>query len=295
MESIHAKTILYKHTHTDSWFGLDYGINIYRGCSHGCIYCDSRGDCYQISDFDTVKVKENALEILQKELQSKRKKGVVGVGAMSDTYNHFEKKYEFTRNALKLINKYDFGLSIDTKSKMVLRDLDLIKEINEKNPVIIKLSITTTDENLAKIIEPHASTPNERFETIKALSDANIFTGILLMPVLPFLTDNEKNIKDIVKRAHESGAKFIYTYMGTTLRNGCYQYYHQKLRENFPGLSEKYYSVYKYDKECLSSKARELFEVFKSECDKYNILYKMEDIIKAYKNRPNKFEQLSLF
>ena len=155
MEFIKSKTILSKEKYGAEWYGIDYKMNLYRGCSHGCIYCDSRSNCYHIDNFDIPKGKENALEILENELARRREKGVVGIGSMSDTYNHFEKKYEQTRGALKLLSKYGFGVSIDTKSNLILRDLDILKKINSKSNVIIKFTITTPNDELSKIIEPH--------------------------------------------------------------------------------------------------------------------------------------------
>ena len=192
MEFVKAKTILSKVKYGSDWYGIDYNMNLYRGCSHGCIYCDSRSNCYHIDNFDIPKGKENALAILESELSKRKEKGVVGIGSMSDTYNPLEKQYEQTRGALKLISKYNFGVSIDTKSDLILRDLDLLKEINSKNNVIIKFTITTPNDELSKIIEPHVCTSSKRFEAIKTLSDNGIFAGIMMNPVLPFITDDEE-------------------------------------------------------------------------------------------------------
>lgn len=156
MEFIPAKSILQKASHTQEWFGIDYNMNLYKGCSHGCIYCDSRSNCYQVENFDKVRAKEKELEILNKELKSRRKTGVIGIGAMSDTYNPFEKQYEITRKALKLISYYNFGISIETKSNLITRDIDILKQINSKADVILKFTITTADDKLSKIIEPRS-------------------------------------------------------------------------------------------------------------------------------------------
>lgn len=150
MEFISAKTILQRATYGDQWFGIDYNMNLYKGCSHGCIYCDSRSNCYQVEDFDTVRGKQNEIEILRQELSHKRKKGVIGIGSMSDTYNPFEKQYEITKEALKLISNYQFGISIETKSDLIIRDIDILKEINCKADVILKFTITTADDSIAK-------------------------------------------------------------------------------------------------------------------------------------------------
>ena len=229
MKEILAKTILTKNKYPQYWFGNDYNMNLYRGCHHGCIYCDSRSECYQNDSFDTVMVKKDVLTLLQKELSRKRKKGVVGIGAMSDTYNSFEKELEITRGALKLIRDYHFGVSLETKSDLVVRDIDLFLDIQKYNDVIIKLSITTVDDQLSKVIEPYAPVSSQRFRAIKQLSDAGVFTGILMHPVLPFITDNEENIKEMVRLAYQNGAKFIHTYFGVTLRDRQRDYYYQNL------------------------------------------------------------------
>ena len=181
MEFVKAKTILTKVKDGSEWYGVDYNMNLYRGCSHGCIYCDSRSDCYHIENFDIVKGKENMIQILENELSKKRLKGVVCIGAMSDTYNPMEIKYQQTRGVLQLISKYGFGVSIDTKSDLILRDIDLLKEINSKNNVIIKFTITTPDDNLSKRIEPNVCVSSKRLEAIKILNDNGIFTGIMMM------------------------------------------------------------------------------------------------------------------
>lgn len=294
MELIKTKTIMSKVKYGSDWYGIDYNMNLYRGCSHGCIYCDSRSECYHIDNFDVPKGKENAISILENELK-KYERGVVGIGSMSDTYNPQELKYEQTRTALKLISKYNFGVSIDTKSDLILRDLDLLKEINEKNNVIIKFTITTADDNLSKIIEPNVCESSKRFAAIKTLTDNGIYAGIMMNPVLPFITDSEDNIKELVKKAHESGAKFIHTYMGMTLRDRQRDYYYKKLDESFPNLKNKYMNYYKNNYNCMTPNYKQLYKVFKEECDKYGILYNMKDIINAYKKEIKDNEQISLF
>ena len=295
MEFVKAKTILTKVKDGSEWYGVDYNMNLYRGCSHGCIYCDSRSNCYHIDNFDRVRGKENALYILEKELSKKRAKGVVGIGSMSDTYNQLEIKYEQTRGALKLISKYGFGVSIDTKSDLILRDLDLLKEINSKNNVIIKFTITTPDDKLSKIIEPKVCVSSKRLEAIKILNDNGIFAGIMLNPVLPFITDKEEDIKALVRLASEYGVKFIHKYMGMTLRENQRDYYFNKLEEHFIGLKSKYIKTYGDKYNCLLPNYKHLYNVFANECNKYGILYKMDDIIKTYKKKIIDNEQISLF
>ena len=295
MEFIKAKTILTKVKYGDQWYGVDYNMNLYRGCPHRCIYCDSRSNCYHIEKFDTVRGKENALYILEQELSRKREKGIVGIGAMSDTYNPLEKQYEETREALKLILKYGFGVSIDTKSDLILRDIDLLKEINSKNNVIIKFTITTPNDRLSKIIEPNVCVSSKRFQAIKTLSDNGIFVGIMMNPVLPLITDKEEDIKLLVKLAYQSGAKFIHTYMGMTLRENQRDYYFEKLDQKFIGLKEKYLKLYGNRYNCTVPNYKKLYKIFTDECDKYGILYNMSDIIKAYKRDIKDNEQITLF
>lgn len=295
MNFIEAKTILSKVKYGNEWYGIDYNMNLYRGCSHGCIYCDSRSNCYHVDNFDVVRGKEHALAILEKELSRKHERGVIGIGSMSDTYNPQEIKYEQTRGALKLISKYQYGVSIDTKSDLILRDLDLLEEINQKNNVIVKFTITTPHDSLSRIIEPRVCVSSKRLEAIRILSDHNIFVGIMLNPVLPFITDKEEDIKHLVLLAHQHGAKFIHTYMGMTLRENQRDYYYQMLDKYFPGLKEKYQQTYGDRYQCSSLQAKHLYQVFTQECDKYGILYRMNDIIKAYKKEIPGNKQMQLF
>lgn len=295
MKYIKAKTILTKVNHGDEWYGVDYNMNLYRGCPHRCIYCDSRSNCYHIDNFDIVRGKENALYILENELSKKREKGIIGIGAMSDTYNPLELEFEQTRGALKLISKYDFGVSIDTKSDLILRDIDLLKEINAKNNVIIKFTITTPKDELSRLIEPNVCVSSKRLQAIKKLSDNGIFVGIIMNPVLPFITDKESDIKELVRLASINGAKFIHTYMGMTLRENQRDYYFEQLDKHFIGAKEKYIKYYGDRYNCLVPNYRKLYKVFTDECDKYGILYNMEDIIKAYKKEIKSNEQMTLF
>ena len=294
MEFIPAKTILSGYSEQNSWFGNNYNMNIYKGCSHGCIYCDSRSECYRVDNFDEVRAKGNALALIERELQSKRRKGVVGTGAMSDPYNPLEKNYQLTRGALELINRFGFGVSIATKSDLIVRDIDILKEIAKHSPVLVKITVTTADDLLCSKIEPNAAVSSRRFRAIKTLSQEGIFTGVLLMPVLPFIEDTEDNIRKIIDLAYQSGAKFIYPAFGVTLRQNQREWYYKKLDELFPSLKEKYLKSYGNAYECRCLKAKELWILFQHKCDDYGILYTMKDITAGYRD-PYQVSQLSLF
>ena len=284
MEYIPAKTIV-QRTKSGEWFGIDYNMNIYKGCCHGCIYCDSRSECYGIEAFDEVRAKQDALRIIRDDLHRKVKPGVVGTGAMSDPYNPFERELQLTRHALELIDAYGFGVAIATKSPLVTRDADLLKEISSHSPVLVKLTITTADDALCAKIEPHVARSSERFSAIEMLRAQGIFAGILLMPVLPFLEDHEENIAAIVSKAADVGARFIYPAFGMTLRQNQREWYYQKLEELFPGegLRQKYENRFGTRYECRSPHAKKLFAYFASLCDEKGILYQMRDIVSAYK------------
>ncbi|MGZ9586365.1 radical SAM protein [Paenibacillus marinisediminis] len=281
-------------TKSSEWFGTDYTMNIYRGCNHGCIYCDSRSDCYGIDNFDTVRAKEHAPELVKDNLKRRRNTGVVGTGSMSDPYNPFEKKHRLTRQALEYLDRYQFGVAIATKSDLITRDIDVLQRIQEHSPVIVKVTITTVDDELCRKIEPHVAVSSRRFAAIKQMADHGIFAGILMMPVLPFLEDNAENIQGIITRAAEHGARFIYPAFGMTLRNNQRDWYYDKLDEKFPGLKYKYIQQYGNSYECSSPRAKELWKLFSSECDRLGILYRMQDIIDAYKQGYGD-RQLTLF
>lgn len=292
MEFVQAKTILQKASHGEEWFGIDYNMNLYKGCCHKCIYCDSRSNCYQVEEFDRVRAKKNEIEILNQELKSKRKKGVIGIGAMSDTYNPFEKEYEITRNALKLISYYNFGVSIETKSNLIARDIDLFKEINSKADLILKFTITTANDELSKKIEPNVCVSSERLKAMKKISDNGLFVGTLLTPIIPFITDSEENIRDVIRLSAENGAKFVFSMGGVTLRENQREYFYEQLDKYFPKLKEKYIRTYGNNYFCYPLN-KNLENVFKEECEKYGLLYKMKDIIKAYKKENSEQEQLT--
>lgn len=284
METIAAKTIVTRVKKSSEWFGIDYNMNIYRGCSHGCIYCDSRSACYCNPDFDTIKVKGDALRIIRDDLRRKVKSGVVATGAMSDPYNPLEEKMNLTRNAMELISAYGFGVAVDTKSALVTRDIDVLQEIKSSSPVIVKVSITTAEDDLCKIIEPNVASTKERFEAVRKLSEAGIFSGVLMMPILPFVNDTEQNIRSIVRQTAECGARFVYPAMGMTLREGNREYYYSCLEKHFPGVREKYEKSYDERYMCTSLNVKKLWSVFVDECTRHHMIYDMKSIIHGYKH-----------
>ncbi|WP_325199058.1 SPL family radical SAM protein [Oscillibacter sp.] len=295
METIPAKSIV-NRTKDPSWFGTEYNMNIYRGCCHGCIYCDSRSDCYRNDDFDRVKAKADALRIIRDDLESKAKVGVVGTGSMSDPYNPFEEELQLTRRALTLLEAYGFGVAIATKSDLIVRDADVLSSIHRTMPAICKITLTTCDDELAAKVEPYAPSPSRRLAAVERLSAAGLFTGILMMPVLPFLEDSPENIRDIVDRAADAGARFVYPALGMTCRAGQREYFYRKLEEQFPGqgLAEKYRRRYGPRYECPSPRARALWEIFQDACNRRGLLTSMGRIVTASR-RGHETDQLSLF
>lgn len=295
MEYLPAKHILIRNKSTE-WFGTDHTINLYRGCCHGCIYCDSRSRCYGNTDFDTVKGKEDALRILRDDLRRKIRPGLVGMGAMSDPYNPFEKEQEWTRKALMLLDAYDFGVAVATKSDLIVRDTDLYQSIAAHSPVICKITVTTTDDALAAKVEPGAPPPSRRLEAVRALSGAGVFSGVLLMPVLPFLEDSEENVLSVVEGAAAAGAKFVYPAFGMTLRDIQREYYLKKLEELFPGSGLAARTAERYGERywCASPAAGRLWRSFSKRCEALGLLYEMKHIVSAAK-RGYADRQLSFF
>lgn len=295
METIKAKTILQK-TKSTEWFGTDYNMNLYRGCCHGCIYCDSRSECYRVEDFENVKYKENALQILRDELRRKVRSGIVGTGAMSDPYNPLEEKLLLTRHSFELIDAFEFGCMVLSKSALITRDKDIFASIKEHSPVICAMTITSADDELSRMTEPNVSVSSERLSALAELSASGLFTGIVMMPILPFIGDTKENIVGIVQRGAEAGVRFIYPSLGVTMRKGQREYFLEKLNELFPEkeLGKRYASAYGDSYYCSCKNASSLWDHFTAECGKYGILYKMQDIICASK-LGYKSSQLSFF
>jgi len=251
------------------------GMNLCRGCVHGCIYCDSRSLCYNMDhDFEDVEIKINAPELLEEKLKRKRKRCMIGTGAMSDPYIPIDESLEITRTCLKLIEKYEFGLSIITKSDLILRDIDLLTSINRKARCVVQMTLTTFDEDLCKIVEPHVCTSLRRFETLKTLRDEGIKTVVWLCPILPFINDTMENLKGILDYCIEAKVYGILCFnMGMTLREGDREYYYKKLDEHFPGLRKRYEEKYGSSYAVTSDNNRELMKYFRAVCAKNNIVH----------------------
>lgn len=289
VRTIQAKTILSKvKGGPDPWFGFWYNMNLYRGCQHGCIYCDSRSSCYQLGELSDIRIKENAITLLEYELKSKKVKGTIGFGSMNDPYMPVEKDQLFTRKALELAARFKFPVHIITKSNLVVRDLDLLSVIG-KIYAAVSITITSASDELSAEIEPGAPVSSKRFEALKQLSDAGIYCGITMMPILPFITDNKENIRELVIKAKENGAQYIIAAMGTTQREGQREYYYCQLDKRFPGLKERYVQLFGDRYECESPSAEELWQTLNSLCRNLSIPLKMN----FYK--PQTFSQLKLF
>ena len=282
MEYIPAKHLLHRSRSTE-WFGTDHTMNIYRGCCHGCLYCDSRSGCYQIGEFDRVRAKADALRILRDDLARKVRPAFIGMGSMSDPYNPFERELELTRHALELIDAYDCGVAAATKSDLIARDADILASIQRHSPVICKLTVTTADGALAAKLEPHAPPPSRRLAALEALSGAGLFAGVLLMPVLPFLEDGDGSVLAVVEGAARAGARFIYPAFGVTMRPGQREYFLDGLERAFPGrgLRERYLRRYGDRYQCASPRAGALWDIFTAACRERGILYDMKSIVRA--------------
>lgn len=273
------------------------GMNIYRGCSHGCIYCDSRSNCYGFThEFEDIEVKENAVELLEQALKSKRKKYMIGTGAMCDPYMHIEEKLCLTRQCLELIDKYEFGVAIQTKSERILRDIDLLKSINMKAKAVVQMTLTTYDEKLCKILEPNVSTTRERFEVLMECKKAGIPTVVWLSPILPFINDTEENIRGILNYCVQAGVKGIICFdMGVTLRDGDREYFYHALDKYFPGMKLKYIKNYGNAYELSSPESKRLMEIFCEVCKANGIMYDVEECFRYLNEFPEKYVQQSLF
>lgn len=274
------------------------GMNIYRGCLHGCIYCDSRSLCYQMNHkFEDIEVKANAVRLLENTLRRKRNKCMIGTGAMSDPYMPIEEKLGNMRKCLEVIERYGFGVTMITKSTKVLRDLDLLKKINEKSKCVVQMTLTTYDEDLCRIVEPNVETTYERFRALEILRDNGIPTVVWLCPILPFINDTEENIRGILDYCVRAKVKGIINFdMGVTLRDGNREYFYKKLDEHFPGLKEKYIRMYGNSYQLSSPNSIQLNMIYKSECIKNGIMCDVNECFEYLNKYEDKYggEQISL-
>lgn len=274
------------------------GMNIYRGCLHGCIYCDSRSLCYQMNHkFEDIEVKANAVGLLENTLRRKRNKCMIGTGAMSDPYMPIEEKLGNMRKCLEVIERYGFGVTMITKSTKVLRDLYLLKKINEKSKCVVQMTLTTYDEDLCRIVEPNVETTYERFRALEILHDNGIPTVVWLCPILPFINDTEENIRGILDYCVRAKVKGIINFdMGVTLRDGNREYFYKKLDEHFPGLKEKYIRMYGNSYQLSSPNSRQLNMIYKSECIKNGIMCDVNECFEYLNKYEDKYggEQISL-
>lgn len=255
-------------------------MNLYRGCSHGCIYCDSRSSCYQMGHaFEDIEVKENAIELLEAALKHKRKKCMIGTGSMTDPYIPLEMELGNVRKALQLIYDYGFGFTAITKSDRILRDIDLLQKINEKTKCVVQMTLTTYDEALCRKIEPNVSTTGERFAALKQLRDAGIPTVVWLAPLLPFINDTEDNLSGLLDMCVEAEVYGIICFgMGMTLREGSREYFYKQLDRLFPGLKEKYMQSYGNQYIIDSPNSDALWRLFHEQCEKNGIVHDNEQI-----------------
>lgn len=273
------------------------GMNLYRGCSHGCIYCDARSTCYNFTHaFEDIEVKKNAPELLERALRSKRKNCMIGTGSMCDPYLHVEEELKLTRKCLDIIDRYEFGVAIQTKSCRILRDLDLLKSINQKSKCVVQMTLTTYDEELCKLIEPNVSTTKERFEALKIFRDEGIPTIVWLSPILPFINDTKENIEGILSYCVEAKVKGIICFgMGVTLREGDREYFYKALDRHFPGIKKKYIETYGTAYKLESERSKELYKIFYETCRKYGIMDSPDECFKYMREYPQNDGQMSLF
>ena len=272
-------------------------MNIYRGCSHGCIYCDSRSKCYQFTHpFEDIEVKRNAPELLEKALRSKRKRCMIGTGAMSDPYMHCEEDLRLTRKCLEIINKYGFGAAIQTKSDRILQDIDLLDEINRSAKCVVQITLTTYDDDLCRILEPNVCNTKRRIEVLEEMHERGIPTIVWLTPILPFINDTEENITSIMNECVRTGVKGIIDFgMGLTLREGDREYYYAALDKHFPGMKQRYIRTYGNSYELPSPDAKELTAVYKKICRENDMMSTPDECFRYMGELPDKHSQISIF
>lgn len=273
------------------------GMNIYRGCQHGCIYCDARSKCYQMNHrFEDIEVKENAPELLENALKRKRRKCMIGTGAMSDPYIPLEKELKLTRRCLEIINRYGFGVTVQTKSASVMRDIDLFTKINDKSKAVLQMTLTTADESLCRIIEPNVSVTKERFETLKAFHENGIPSVVWFSPFLPFINDTKENIDGLLKYCIDAKVRGIICFgIGLTLRDGDREYFYSRLDKHFPNMKERYICTYGNSYQLTSSNNNVLMNRISEVCRNHGIMFGVENVFSYLHKFESKAEQLSLF
>jgi DNA repair photolyase len=273
------------------------GMNLYRGCTHGCIYCDSRSNCYQMKhDFEDIEVKRNAPRILEEQLKRRRRPCMISTGAMGDPYIHLEEELQITRQCLKLIEKYGFGLAIQTKSARILRDMDMLTAINSKTKCVVEITLTTYDEDLCHIIEPNVSTTAQRFAVLEAMRDVGIPTVVWLSPILPFINDTKENLRGILDYCIRARVRGIICFgFGVTLREGNREYFYAKLDDHFPEMKQKYIEAFGNSYECNSPDNDRLWAIFDDVCQKHDIIYHGNQVFTYLQEFEEKERQLSLF
>ena len=276
-------------------FTSDYGINLYRGCTHGCIYCDSRSQIYQMNHkFEDIEVKENAIELLKKEL-IRRKPCMIGTGAMTDPYIPLESRLEFVRKALQLVYRYGFGWACITKSDLVLRDIDLLRKINEKTKAVVQVTITTADDELCRLVEPNVCPTSRRVEVLNKLNEANIPTVVWLCPILPHINDTEENINTILDWCIDANVKGVMNMgMGLSLREGNREYFYEMLDERFPGVKEKYIDEFGDSYFIHSNDNRRLRSILRKRCEENGIMHNQDEIFSYMHEFPEKSVQTKL-
>jgi DNA repair photolyase len=273
------------------------GMNIYRGCSHGCIYCDSRSKCYQFTHpFEDIEVKQNAPMLLEAALKSKRKKCMIGTGSMSDPYMHCETELELTRKCIEIIHRYGFGLAIQTKSDRILRDIDLLDDINKDTKCVVQMTLTTYDDKLCSILEPNVCNTKRRLEVLKMMQERGIPTIVWITPILPFINDTEENVRQILEACVKVGVKGIIDFgMGLTLREGDREYFYAALDKHFPGMKKRYIETYGNAYDLPSPDSGKLTGILKEICMENNMMYKTDDCFRYMNEFPEKYKQMSLF
>ena len=273
------------------------GMNIYRGCQHGCIYCDARSKCYQMNHrFEDIEVKENAPELLENALKRKRRKCMIGTGAMSDPYIPLEKELKLTRRCLEIIDRYGFGVTVQTKSESVMRDIDLFTKINDKSKAVLQMTLTTADESLCRIIEPNVSVTKERFETLKAFHENGIPSVVWFSPFLPFINDTKENIDGLLKYCIDAKVRGIICFgIGLTLRDGDREYFYSRLDKHFPNMKERYIYTYGNSYQLTSSNNNVLMNRISKICRNHGIMFGVENVFSYLHEFESKTEQLSLF